>query len=128
MSISEQFSIDEQGGDFAGMALSPVNNSLSVARLSGAQKAAILCIALGDDAAGEILRYLTEDEVQQVSRELASIPHVSPELADVVVKEFHDLFIAQAYVASAGLDFAKRLLVKSLGPESAKRMLDKVAR
>lgn len=93
---------------------------------SGPRKAAILCLALGDDVAAEVLKHLSEDEVQLVFKELATMQNVPPDIVENVVKEFHDLLIAQAYVASAGFEFAKRLLIKSLGPEYAKRMLDKI--
>lgn len=104
----------EWGGDFA--------------RLAGARKAAVLCIALGDDAAGEVFKYLSEEEVQEVSKELALIQNVPPAITEKTIKEFYDLCRSEAYVTSAGLEFARRLLIKTFGPENAKRMLDKVSR
>ena len=106
--------------------LAPLTAAIHPGYATGPRKAAILCLALGDDVAAEVLKHLSEDEVQLVFKELASMQKVAPEIVDTVVKEFHDLLVAQAYVASAGFDFAKRLLIKSLGPEYAKRMLDKI--
>lgn len=98
------------------------------ASLSGARKAAILCIALGDEAASDLFKHLSEDEVEMISKELASISNIAPEITEAVIEEFYNIFIARAYVTSGGVDYAKRILIKSLGPENAKRMLDKIMR
>jgi len=96
--------------------------------LSGPAKAAIFCVAIGEDVASEIFRFLEEDEVQQISRELTNLHRVSSDTAEDVIEEFHQLLLAQSYVASGGIDYAKRLLVKTYGPEIAKRLLDKITR
>jgi flagellar motor switch protein FliG len=96
--------------------------------LSGSAKAAIFCVAMGEDVASEVFRFLEEEEVQQISRELTNLHRVSSDTADDVIEEFHQLLLAQSYVASGGIDYAKRLLVKTYGPEVAKRLLDKITR
>ncbi len=95
---------------------------------SGARKAAILCMTLGDDVASEIFKHLEEEEVQLITRELATLQRVTSDAADDVVEEFHQLMIARSYVVSGGVEYAKRLLVKTFGPEIAKRLLDKITR
>jgi len=99
---------------------------LSSFNLSGARKAAILCIALGDDVVADMLKCLNDDEVQLIFEEMAVMQSVPAEVTHSVVKEFYSMFLAQSYIATAGLDSANRLLVKSLGPEYAKRMLDRI--
>src|SRR5882672_991079 len=96
--------------------------------LSGPCKAAVFCVALGEDVASEIFRFLEEDEVQMISRELTNLHRVSSDTADDVIDEFDQLLLGQSYVASGGVDYAKRLLVKTYGPEIAKRLLDKITR
>jgi flagellar motor switch protein FliG len=96
--------------------------------LNGISKAAVFCIAMGEDVASEIFKFLDEDEVQMLSRELTGLQRVSSEVADDVIEEFHQLLQAQSYVASGGVDYAKRLLVKAYGPEMSKRLLDKITR
>lgn len=97
-------------------------------KMNGAHKAAILCVTLGDEVASHIFKHLDEDEVQAIMKELASLQRVSSEAADDVVEEFHQLLLARTYVASGGVDYAKRLLVKTFGAESAKRLHDKITR
>jgi flagellar motor switch protein FliG len=96
--------------------------------LSGTAKAAVLCVTMGEEVASEIFKYLDEDEVQQISRELTNLNRVSAEVADDVVHEFHQLVEAQSYVASGGVEYAKRLMIRAYGPDIAKRLLEKVHR
>ncbi|HET6975118.1 MAG TPA: flagellar motor switch protein FliG [Pyrinomonadaceae bacterium] len=115
------------------VAAEPIQDSLaSLARpsdsLNGISKAAVFCIAMGEDVASEIFKFLDEEEVQLISRELSALSRVSSEIADDVVEEFHQLLVAQSYVASGGVDYAKRLLFKAYGPETSKRLLEKMTR
>jgi flagellar motor switch protein FliG len=96
--------------------------------MAGATKAAIFCVAIGEEVASEIFKHLDEEEVQSISRAITSLQRVSSESADEVIEEFHQLLMAQSYVTAGGIDYAKRLLIKTYGPELAKRLLDKITR
>ncbi len=94
--------------------------------ISGARKAAILCLSLGEEAATALFKHLDEEEVQLLSKELAMLPNVKSQVSDGVVEEFHQLLTARSYVSTGGVDYAKRLLVNSFGAENAKKLTDKV--
>ncbi len=96
--------------------------------MSGARKAAILCLSLGDEVASGIFKHLDEDEVQDITKELASLQRITSDVADDVVEEFYQLMLARSYIVTGGVEYAKRLLVKTFGPEIAKRLLDKITR
>lgn len=110
------------------LALSRMQGGNANGPMNGARKAAILCLVLGDEAASEIFKHLEEDEVQTISREIATLTRVTSDQADDVLEEFHQLMIARSYVMSGGIEYAKRLLVKAYGAEIAKRVLDKITR
>lgn len=97
-------------------------------RTNSVRKAAVLCLSLGDDFASEIFKHLDEDEVQTLSREIASLQHVTSDEADDTLEEFHQILLARSYVLNGGVEHAKRLLIKTYGPEVAKRLLDKITR
>jgi len=99
-----------------------------VAKLSGTQKAAVLMVALGDDAASQIFKYLEEDEIQNISREIALTKHVQPDTADEVLEEFHTMTLAKSYISQGGIEFAKKLLIKSVGPEAARKIIDRLTK
>jgi flagellar motor switch protein FliG len=96
--------------------------------LPGLRKSAILLIFLGDDLAGEVLKHLNEDEVQAISRELATVNRVAPDVIESVVREFYEIHGSQSHVPGGGPEYAKRLLMKSLAPEKAKRMVERLNR
>lgn len=99
-----------------------------MARLSGTQKAAILMVALGDDSAASIFKYLEEDEIQSISKEIALTKNVQPEVADEVLEEFHTMTLAKSYITQGGLEYAKKLLIKSVGPEAARKIIDRLTK
>ena len=95
-------------------------------KISGLRKAAILCLSLGEEAASVLFRHLDEEEVQLLSRELALLPEVKSEVSNEVALEFDQLLLTRSYITMGGVDYAKRLLIRSFGTDSAKRLTDKV--
>ncbi|MEP6847329.1 MAG: flagellar motor switch protein FliG [Acidobacteriota bacterium] len=100
--------------------------AVAVDDIPGAKKAAILCLSLGEAAASALFKHLDEDEVQILSKELALLPNVRSHVSDNVIEEFHQLLTVRSYVSAGGVDYAKRLLIKSFGSDHAKRLTDKV--
>lgn len=94
--------------------------------ITGLRKAAILILSVGEDAAAEIFKNLKSDEIEEVTREISTIGVVQPPEADSVLEEFFTTSIAKAYVAEGGVEYAKAILVKSLGAEEARRIIDRI--
>lgn len=107
-------------------AMTLASNSETSIELSGTYKAAVLCIALGEDLSSEVFKHLSEAEIEQISQEVASIEVLPKETIEYVIKDFYHTFLARSYVK--GIDYAKKLLAKVFGVDSAKRMLDKILR
>jgi flagellar motor switch protein FliG len=93
------------------------------AQVDGVRKAAILLIAMGEDLAKEILRTLSESDVQRLTEELADLRAVPPELSAEVVEEFWELLETQNFMVHGGLDYASRLLVEAFGKQRAEDLL-----
>ncbi len=96
------------------------------APLRGVQKAAMLLILLGDQASAEIIKHLSEDDVQIVSREIARMKKISSEHAETVLEEFFQMTTARNHVVSGGIDYARNVLVNAFGPETARKLLDRL--
>ena len=94
--------------------------------LSGLRKTAILMVLLGDEASSNIFRFLQEDEVQEISREISRLGRIETEMADSVLEDFYRLTIAQNFLARGGAEFAKRLLIKAFGQDQSKKLLDRL--
>lgn len=99
---------------------------MSIEQLTGTQKAAVLLIALGPQTSGEVLRYLREDEVEQIALEIASMRHINPEVRDQVFDEFVDMLAAQDFMAQGGMEYAQMLLEQGLGPDKARQILNRL--
>ncbi len=96
--------------------------------LSGSRKAAILLIALGEEAASSIYHHLGERDLQQITQEIAELEFIPPEIVERVLREYYQLMLTQEYLAQGGTEYATKLLVKAFGNEGAKNLLDQVSR
>lgn len=94
--------------------------------ISGVQKAAILLISLGPEKSANVFKHLKEDEIEQLTLEIANTRSVSPAMKDAVLDEFYEVCLAQQYIAEGGIAYAKELLEKSLGAERAKDVIGKL--
>lgn len=93
---------------------------------SGVQKAAILLIALGPEKAAAIFAHLKEDEIEELTLEIANTRSVSPTEKELVLEEFYQVCLAQQYIAEGGISYAKELLEKALGEEKAQGVIAKL--
>jgi len=94
----------------------------------GLQKAAILMVLLGEEAASNIYRNLSEADVQRLTQRIAELERVKPDTALSVLEEYHQLILTQSYLAEGGPEYAQKLLVKAFGEEGARQLLDQVSK
>jgi len=97
-------------------------------RLTGAQKAAVLMVSLGEHTGAEILKHLDEDEVASIGKEVARLSSLSSEDAETTLEEFYTMSMAQDYVLKGGFEYARKMLISAFGPESAKKILDRLVK
>lgn len=94
--------------------------------LTGKQKAAILLISLGPDLSGHVLKYLREDQIEELTLEIATMRRVEPEIADGVLLEFHELCLAKEYIAQGGIEYARDMLERALGTQRALNIINRL--
>lgn len=100
--------------------------TVSISEMDGIQKAAILLITLGPEKAATVFKHLKEDEIEQLTLEIANIRNVTPAEKEAVLNEFYEVCLAQQYIEEGGIGYAKDLLQKALGEEKAKEVLGKL--
>jgi flagellar motor switch protein FliG len=98
------------------------------AGLTGVRKAAIFLVAVGENLAKEILRALPEQDVQQITEELADLRGVTPELSAEIIEEFYQLLDTQHFIVHGGLDYASRVLAEAFGKQRADDLLTMLRR
>ncbi|MCR8656249.1 flagellar motor switch protein FliG [Paenibacillus endoradicis] len=94
--------------------------------LSGRQKAAILLITLGPEVSAQIFKHLRDDEIEQLTLEIANVRKVDSTDRDNILTEFHQICMAQEYISQGGIAYAKEILDKALGEEKAKEVLTRL--
>ncbi len=94
--------------------------------LTGKEKAAIFLITIGSEVSSEVLKHLKEEEIEEISFELARADNVTADVRDEVLIEFQELMMAQNYIMSGGVDFAKDVLEKALGTQRAVDIINRL--
>ena len=94
--------------------------------LNGVRKSAILLLTLPQDQAAAVMQRLSKEQIEEVSREIASMGNINGENRNLVFKEFYNMVLANNYVAEGGLDYAKALLKKSMPEGDADKMIKQV--
>ncbi len=94
--------------------------------LTGTQKAAILLIALGPEMSSAVFKHLKEEEIEDLTLEIANTRSISPQVKEDVINEFYEICLAQQYIAEGGIGYAKELLEKALGADKALDVIGKL--
>jgi flagellar motor switch protein FliG len=98
------------------------------AAIQGLQKAAILMVLLGEEAASHIYRNLGDADLKRLTQRIAELEHVKPEAAIAVLEEYYQLTLTQSYLAEGGPEYAQKLLIKAFGEAGAQQLLEQVSK
>lgn len=93
---------------------------------SNRQKAAILLIALGPEAAAGVYRHLKDEEIEQLTLEIAGMRRVESVERIAILEEFHELAVAEEYISQGGIDYAREVLQKAVGAERALSIIERL--
>ncbi|WP_210402403.1 flagellar motor switch protein FliG [Nautilia sp. PV-1] len=109
------------------MALSAQQQAI-LDELSMPEKIAILLIQLGEDLTAQLFSYMDVNAITEISKYIATAKAIDKAIAAAVLEEFYVIFQSNQYISSGGIEYAKEILYKALGPEEAKKVLDKLAK
>ena len=98
----------------------------SMEDLSNREKAAIILIAMGKETSAQIMRYLTEAEIEVITTEIVKVENVSSKTEIQVLSEFYSMLRASEYISAGGIDYAKDVLEASIGKSRADNILKKI--
>jgi flagellar motor switch protein FliG len=91
-------------------------------------KVAILFVQLGEEVSSGIFANMDMDTVAEVTKSIALTKNVDKEIIIAVLEEFYAIIQSNQYIQSGGLDYAKDLLVKTFGPDSAAKILERLSK
>lgn len=95
-------------------------------KLANKTKAAILMMVIGPEISGEIVKHLSDVDIETMAIEVARLEKVYPEVREAVIDEFYELALAQEFIAEGGIQNAKAVLESAFGGERANEILNKI--
>src|SRR5919198_232533 len=103
----------------------PTQVATSAQKLSGRQKAAALLISLGPEASAQVLKHFNEAEIEALTMEIFQMEKIDEDVKDQVLEDCYHLALAQDYLTSGGLDYARDILVRAIGPAKANELIER---
>lgn len=95
-------------------------------KMSGKTKAAILLIALGPERSAKLFSNMHDDEIEELTLEIANVSRISPEDREAVLEEFYQVCLAQEFISEGGINYAKEVLEKAMGSQKALEIINKL--
>lgn len=95
-------------------------------KISGKTKAAILLIALGPELSAQLFSHMHDDEIEELTLEIANVNRISPEERESVLEEFYQVCLAQEFISEGGINYAKEILEKAMGSNKALEIINKL--
>src|SRR5947209_20332236 len=89
--------------------------------------AATLFVLMGEETASEVLRYLNEAEIEAISKEISNVGPIASDEAEKSAEELYQLLVANRFVSEGGVDYAKKVILRTLGAGPAKRIMDRLS-
>ena len=95
--------------------------------MSDASKAASMFVLLGEEVASGIMKHLNESEIEQLSKEISNVGAITADKAEENAEELYQMLVANRFVSEGGVDYARKVILKTLGAGSAKRIIDRLS-
>jgi flagellar motor switch protein FliG len=96
-------------------------------KLVGRKKAAALLIALGKKRSSEVLRHLSDEDIERLTWEISAMGELKPEQRREVVEEFQQAAVARNVISLGGFEYAEDLLRMALGEDKASQLIDRLS-
>jgi flagellar motor switch protein FliG len=94
-----------------------------VKKLTGEEKAAVLLLALGENAAAEVMKHLDMKDIRRLGGPMTAMSDLTPDVRNEVMQEFRALSAQGADMGVEGKSYMKKILTKALGPQKANQLL-----
>ena len=101
---------------------------MDVTNLTRVQKAAVVIVSLGSENASNVYKYLHEEEIEQITFEIARLRNLSPEETEQVLNEFYQLCVTQKVFTDGGVEYARTVLEKAFGAKTAESLLERITK
>ncbi len=104
----------------------PANSNVD--EISGAQRAATVIAAMGAENAASVYKFLSEEDVEKLTYEVSKLAFIDISTADDILTEYYELCLTQKVITEGGVTYARDILEKAFGENSAQQLMDKVTK
>lgn len=104
----------------------PAKTPKKETELTGLRKTAIFLVTLGSEASANVFKHLNQEEIETITFEIARIGTITPEERNLVLQEFQEMMMAQDFLSTGGVDYARDLLEKAMGLEKAIEIINRL--
>jgi len=91
------------------------------------QQVAIVMVALDEEVSGEVIKHLSDYEIEEITQAIAGFKNISVDVMDRILEEFEQHLIAGEWISQGGVDFARQALERAVGPRKAQQMLERIS-
>lgn len=99
----------------------------TVKPLTGKQKTANFLVFLGPEKSAQLFKHLTDDEIEQITLEIANLRKVSTDKMDEIFREFFELCLTNQFISQGGIEYAKEVLEKAYGAEKTLEIIGRIS-
>ncbi len=96
-------------------------------KLTSVQRAATVVIALGAQRASNVYKFLKEEEIEQISLEIAKLDRLLPEEMNETIEDFYGLCVTQKVINEGGIIYARDVLEKAFGQQQAANFMERLS-
>ena len=90
------------------------------------QKVAVVLVGLGQELSGEVMKFLSDYEIEEITQAVAGLKAISIQIIDHVLDEFEQHLLAGEWISQGGIDFARGALERAVGPRKAQEILERI--
>jgi len=91
------------------------------------QKVAIVMVALGEEVSGEVMKHLSDFEIEEITHAIAGLKNISVDVMDRILEEFEQHLMTNEWISQGGVDFARQALERAVGPRKAQEILGRIS-
>lgn len=95
--------------------------------MTGRQKAANMLVFLGPEKSAQIFKHMNEEEIEQLTLEIANLRQVSTDKMDEIYREFFEMCLASQFIGQGGIEYAKEVLERAYGEEKTIEIISRIS-
>ena len=114
--------------EIEGSKITDITGGSELDKMDARAKAAVVVVSLGADRASQIYKYLSEQEIEDLTYEVAKLGKTNNAQVENALDEFYKMCLTHKMMTDGGLDYARSVLEKAFGETTARNLLEKYPR